>query len=210
MSQAVLERIFDPFFTTKDPGEGTGLGLSIVQSIVASHRGGLRVRSEPGQGTTFELLFPVSSEIKSDSAPPVSTPRGRQQEILVVDDEPMITDFASAWLRKVGYRPTVLQDPRTALDAVTAEPRRYAVLITDLTMPHMTGVELIRRLHERGLHLPTLITTGYNRNADRADLASLPGITVLQKPFTGEELAAAIHRVLNQPADLQPADRERR
>jgi len=201
MDQALLDRIFDPFFTTKDPGEGTGLGLSIVQSIVTGHHGGLRVRSEPGVGTTFELMFPLSQAAQGATTPPMSAPEGREQEILVVDDESMVTEFVAARLRRLGYRATALLDPRAALEAITTEPQRYTALITDLTMPHMTGVELIRRLHERGLHPPTLIITGYNRNAARADLASVPDILVLQKPFTGEELAQALHRVIegNRP-----------
>ena len=196
MSPAVLDRMFDPFFTTKDPGEGTGLGLSIVQSIVAGHHGGLRVRSQPGLGTTFDIFFPRCAEIKHDPAPTLPVPQGREQEIIVVDDEPMITQFVAARLGRLGYRATALQDPRAALAALLAEPRRYTALITDLTMPHMTGVELIRRLQAGGLQLPTLIITGYNRNADRADLADLSHIPVLQKPFTGEELAQTLHRMI--------------
>ena len=196
MEPAVLDRIFDPFFTTKDPGEGTGLGLPIVLGIVTGHRGGLRVKSEPGAGTTFELVFPLSREPGRETAPPMPAPPGSQQEILLVDDEVMVTDFVAVRLRKLGYRVNGLHDPRTALEALVEEPSRYAALITDLTMPHLSGVELIGRLQAKGIRLPTLIITGYNRNSARADLASVPHIPVLQKPFTGEELAEAVHRVL--------------
>ncbi len=196
MDPAVLDRIFDPFFTTKDPGEGTGLGLPIVLGIITGHRGGLRVKSEPGVGTTFDLVFPISREPGRETNPPMPPPAGSQQEILLVDDEVMVTDFVAVRLRKLGYRVTGMHDPRTALDAIIAEPNRYAALITDLTMPHLSGVELIGRLQAKGIRLPTLIITGYNRNSARADLASVPHIPVLQKPFTGEELAQAVHRVL--------------
>jgi len=197
MDQTTLNRIFDPFFTTKQPGEGTGLGLSIVQGIVAGHKGALVVRSEPGAGTTFELFFPVTREARSATTPPMPAPEGGEQEIIVVDDEPMVTSFVSARLKRLGYRPTVLNDPREALEIVTQNPHRFAAIISDLTMPHMTGVELIRQLHERGIDLPTLIITGYNLNAARADLATLPKCLVLNKPFAGEELAQALHRAIS-------------
>jgi two-component system cell cycle sensor histidine kinase/response regulator CckA len=196
MAPAVLDRIFDPFFTTKDPGEGTGLGLPIVQGIVTTHRGGLRVKSEPGAGTTFDAVFPVTHEARPAARPPAPVPGGGNEEILVVDDEAMVTDFVAARLRQLGYRPTVLNDPRAALEALATEPSRFGALITDLTMPHLSGVELIGRLRQQGVRVPTLIITGYNRNSARADLASVPDVPVLQKPFTGDELAQAVHRVL--------------
>ncbi len=196
MEPAVLDRIFDPFFTTKEPGEGTGLGLAIVHGIVGAHKGGLHVRSAPGKGTSFDIVFPVSTEPKRASNPPLPTPTGDQQEILVVDDEAMVTDFVAMRLRKLGYRAQVFHDPRAALNALLLAPGRFAALITDLTMPHLSGVELIHRLQQQGVSLPTLIITGYNRNSGRADLASVPDIPILQKPFTGEELALAVHRVL--------------
>jgi len=196
MEPAVVERIFDPFFTTKEPGEGTGLGLPIVLGIVTGHRGGLRVRSTPGEGTTFDLVFPVSRETRPDTRTPFAPPGGAQEEILIVDDEPMVADFVAARLTQLGYRTTALNNPRAALEALVAEPRRYAALITDLTMPQLSGIELVEQLQARGVSLPVLIITGYNRNSARADLASVPHLPVLQKPFTGEELAQAVHRVL--------------
>lgn len=199
MSPAMLSRIFDPFFTTKEPGVGTGLGLSIVQGIVTSHKGGLLVRSKPGTGTTFELFFPVSRETHDVTTPPMPAPQGNEQEIIIIDDEPMITSFVSVRLKQLGYRAMAFNDPRAGLEAITSGPGRFTAIITDLTMPHMTGVELIRRLNELGINLPTLIITGYNLNASRADLATLPHCLVLQKPFTGEELAQALHRVIANP-----------
>ena len=198
MDQATLDRIFDPFFTTKQPGEGTGLGLSIVQAIMANHKGALLVRSQPGSGTTFELFFPVTTETRYASTPPMPAPPGQEQEIIVVDDEPMITSFISARLKQLGYRPTVLNDSRAALAAVSESPQRFSAIITDLTMPHMTGVDLIRRLQAQAITLPTLIITGYNLRASEADLATLPDCLVLNKPFTGEELAQSLHRAISR------------
>ena len=115
----------------------------------------------------------------------------------MVDDEPMVASFVAARLKKLGYRPTALNDPREALQTVTREPQRFSAIITDLTMPHMTGVELIRRLNEQNIFLPTLIITGYNLHSARADLATLPNCLVLKKPFTGDELAQSLHRAMS-------------
>ena len=205
MDQKTLDRIFDPFFTTKQPGEGTGLGLSIVQGIMAGHKGALQVRSKPGVGTTFELFFPVTLEARSATVPPMPIPQGGEQEIIIVDDEPMVTSYVAARLKKLGYRPTALNVPREALEVIVQNPGRFSAMITDLTMPHMTGVELIRRLNEQKINLPTLIITGYNLKATRADLATLPKCIVLNKPFTGEELAQALSRAISSYQSPSPA-----
>ncbi len=196
MDAATLERVFDPFFTTKPPGEGTGLGLSIVQGIVSSHHGALRARSAPGQGTTFELFFPVTTATTAATPPADPVPRGGCEEILVVNDEPSVAAFVAKTLEQLGYCPTAFGDPSVALAVVTASPRRFRAMVTDLTMPGLTGTELILRCRAAGADLPTVLITGYGSDNVHRKLSSLPHCTLLSKPFESEELARVLHGLL--------------
>jgi two-component system cell cycle sensor histidine kinase/response regulator CckA len=193
MDAATLERIFDPFFTTKAQGEGTGLGLSIVQGIVAGHHGAYRVRSTVGEGTAFELFFPLRWE-QTVTAPAVGpAPKGSRQEILVVDDEPMVAEYITLRLKRLDYSITTCTDPRQALALCRADPARFHAIITDLTMPHLTGVELIRQIRLLGRVLPAVIVTGYGKGAD---IHQLPRCQMLYKPFSGEDLARTLAEIL--------------
>ncbi len=196
MDATTRQRIFDPFFTTKPTGEGTGLGLSIVQGIVAAHHGALTVQSTVGEGTTFELYFPRTAAAPLPADTTATPTAGGQQEILVVDDEPSIAKYVTVRLRKLGYRATAFGDSREALATVQQEPTRFQAIVTDLTMPHMTGVELLQRLHREGPSLPSIIITGYNQDFARTQLETLPRCVVLQKPFTGEDLSRALAQLL--------------
>jgi PAS domain S-box-containing protein len=196
MTPATLDRIFDPFFTTKQQGEGTGLGLSIVQGILSGHHGALRVRSSPESGSVFDLFFPISNESARASTPPSPAPRGRMQEILVVDDESAVAAFVTARLQQLGYRVAAFRDPREALAAHQQNPSRFQAIVTDLTMPHLTGIELIQRIRALGHDIPAVIITGYGRDAGGAKLAALPVCEVLYKPFGGEELARTLNSVM--------------
>ena len=196
MDAATLDRIFDPFFTTKAPGEGTGLGLAIVQGIVRSHGAALRVRSTPGRGTTFELFFPVTTATTKVTSPAVAAPRGNGEEIVIVDDERAVAAFVGKRLEQLGFRPTLFTDPRAALAAVTAAPRRFQAIVTDLTMPGLTGAELVEQCRAAGADLPTVVVTGYGTEAVHTALSSLPRCVVLSKPFDGDDLARHLHRLL--------------
>jgi PAS domain S-box-containing protein len=200
MTPATLERIFDPFFTTKQQGEGTGLGLSIVQGILAGHHGALRVRSRPESGSTFELYFPLSTKTAQPPPPSGPAPRGAMQEVLVVDDEPSVAAYVTARLQQLGYRVIDFRDPREALAACQAAPSRFHAIVTDLTMPHMTGVDLIHRIRALGRVVPAVIITGYGRDAGGTKLAALPRCHVLYKPFGGEDLARTLSEVMNSGA----------
>jgi signal transduction histidine kinase/CheY-like chemotaxis protein/streptogramin lyase len=194
MDAALLERIFDPFFTTKPPGEGTGLGLAIVQGIVRGHQGGVRVHSVPGSGTTFELFFPVTTASTVVPSPADAAPLGQGEEILVVDDERSVVIFVEQRLSQLGYRPTVFSDPRAALAAVVATPRRFQAIVTDLTMPGLTGEELIEQCRAAGANLPAVIITGYGADA----LKNLPRCAMIAKPFKGDDLVRALAGLLGR------------
>jgi len=196
MSASTMERVFDPFFTTKAPGEGTGLGLSIVQGIVHSHKGVVRVRSQPGQGTTFDLYFPLTTD--EVVALPVAgrVPRGRQEKIMVVDDEPSVAAYVSKQLERLGYSPVVFTDPHAALTEVISDPQRFQAIVTDLTMPKLSGVELVERCRAAGATMPVTIITGYGTDELQATLQTFTRCKVLSKPFDGDDLARMVHRML--------------
>ncbi|MEO6996003.1 MAG: ATP-binding protein, partial [Lacunisphaera sp.] len=198
MDQETLERIFDPFFTTKGPGEGTGLGLAIVHGVVVNHGGAIRVSSRPEEGTKFELYFPRTERRATISTPATPPVTGAGQEILLVDDEPSVADFAASRLKHFGYRPILFRDPREALAAFNAAPSRFAAVVTDLTMPHLTGLDLINQIRSVRSLVPSVVLTGYGRDEIREKIAVLPCCTLLAKPFTGEELAGALSEVINQ------------
>jgi PAS domain S-box-containing protein len=197
---ATLSRIFDPFFTTKRQGEGTGLGLAIVQGIVAAHGAALRVRSVPSSGTAFEIYFPLTSDPVAQPEIGTSVPRGNGQEIMIVDDERSVATFASIRLQQQGYVTTVFTDPAEVIEAFATQPDRYQAIVTDLTMPRLTGADLIQQIRSRGWLIPAVIVTGYGGDALRARLDLLPRCIVIQKPFSGDELARALDLVINDYA----------
>ncbi len=196
MDEATLARVFDPFFTTKPVGEGTGLGLSVVQGIVATHRGGIQVESAVGRGTTFRVYFPVCAQRELAGPAPAAVVPGTGQPVLVVDDETSVATFTGVRLQQLNYRPAVYHDPRRALAAVHAAPRRFAALVTDFTMPGVTGIELIREVRRVAGPLPAVLITG-NRGALPAELP--PELILLDKPFSGDDLGHALHRLLSSP-----------
>jgi CheY-like chemotaxis protein len=205
---AILERIFDPFFTTKSQGKGTGLGLAIVQGAVMNHGGAMRVRSQPSVGTTFELYFPIVDEAVEESATMASASalvRGKGEEVLIVDDEPVVAEYAHTLLDRNGYRCTYYTDPRDALAAFSATPSRFSILITDLTMPHLTGLELVGEIRSLNENLPVIILTGYGDKARRDQIAKFPRCELLQKPVSGEVLMRVTAELIrNAMPSLQP------
>ncbi len=199
MAPEVLERIFEPFFTTRPIGEGTGLGLAVVQGIVQDHGGQIFVRSAPGAGSTFDVELPAArmDPLEVPGAPAVA-PRGAGERLLVVDDEAVIARVLSEQLRRLGYRVTSVSDPEEALELLADEPDDFDLLLTDLQMPRMDGVELAARVGRLRPELPVLLSTG-NRWSVPASTARAAGIQeIVDKPFRLEELAQAIRAVLDR------------
>jgi PAS domain S-box-containing protein len=197
MDEATLGRIFDPFFTTKQPGEGTGLGLAVVHGIVQSHNAGITVTSRPSEGTTFRIYFPAldgSTDPVRGSADEV--PRGQGQRILVIDDEEVLVRVAQTALELLGYVVETQTNPIHALEEFRRRPQAPDLVITDLTMPRMSGIDLARALHELRPDLPLILTTGHAA-AISAERARALGIReLLYKPLSFESLGATVHRVL--------------
>lgn len=189
-------RIFEPFFTTKERGAGTGLGLAITYGIVRGHKGKIDLESEPGKGTVFTLTFPL---IPADRLPSVESEAGDGNLILVVDDDELVRRSTSATLSSLGYSVVEVGDGTLAVELVRARPGRFAAVLLDLVMPGLTGREVFHSIAEIRPDLPILVATGYaaDDHIDDAMKRSIAGL--LQKPFTAEELSAALQRVGARP-----------
>ena len=197
MTPEVLERIFEPFFTTRPLGEGSGLGLAVVQGIVQDHGGQIFVRSTPGKGTTFDVELPAAGVQRAEPAPTLGVaPPGAGERLLVVDDEAVIARVVSEQLRRLGYAVTSVNDPEDALELVAEDPEDFDLLLTDLQMPRMDGVELAARVGRIRPELPVVLSTG-NRWSIPASTARAAGIReIVDKPFRIEELAHVLRAVL--------------
>lgn len=198
MDEKTLSRIFDPFFTTKPPGHGTGLGLGVVLGIVQEHDGAIRVHSQPGVGTTFEVFLPVVESLPAE-VPAVDEPlpRGQGQRILFVDDEAPLCLVGAAMLRRLNYQPTTLTDPQAALVAFRADPAVWDLVITDLTMPGMTGITLAEKLLGLRPDLKILMATGYSGTWTSETVRHVGFQGLMMKPLTQQALAHAVQRTLH-------------
>jgi PAS domain S-box-containing protein len=198
MEPATLRRIFEPFFTTKAPGEGTGLGLAVVHGIMKDHDGAITVCSQPGEGTTFDLYFPTYA-----SKPPAAAveqrpvPRGHGERILFVDDEEVLVQLGQETLTELGYEVEVATEPAVALAMVRADPQYFALVITDQTMPEMTGLVLAGQLLKIRPKLPIIITTGYSAVLTAEQIEAVGIRQLLFKPITVQSLGTAVHTVLS-------------
>jgi len=200
MSWETRQRIFEPFFTTKQPGEGTGLGLAVVHGIVRDHEGAVRVDSQLGRGSTFQIYLPAHDWVETgvDAGLSVSAP-GQGERILFVDDETALCEAWRSVLERIGYSVTTFSDPLLALEAFRRNPRDFDLVITDLTMPHMTGTELARRILELRPTLPILLVSGSTGNLTAEEVRTLGLRELLTKPVTPAALALALRRTLNAP-----------
>jgi CheY-like chemotaxis protein len=199
MDGDVLSRIFEPFFTTKGPSEGTGLGLAVVHGIMRSHEGAVTVRSQPGEGTTFELYFPAREGEEAVEALPVDASQlmlGHGERVLLVDDEVALTQLGSRVLERLGYQVIAETDPVAALATLRAAPDGFDVLLTDLTMPTMSGLELLREVRQVRPDLPVVLATGYGGGLNQDQVRALGVRELLFKPATVVSLGAAMRRAL--------------
>jgi PAS domain S-box-containing protein len=196
MNAATLERLFEPFFTTKPPGEGTGLGMAIVHGIVTAHGGAITVDSTPGVGTTFEVWLPARRADQPAAAVAPAAPERGEGRVLVVDDEAMIGSVTARVLARRGYEVTTLTSPTEALAALERSGDGPDLLITDQTMPGMTGRQLAERVHAARPALPIILMTGYAELGGREAMNRLGIAELLIKPIENAALAAAVARVL--------------
>lgn len=197
MDEVTKSRIFDPFFTTKKQGQGTGLGLSVVHGIVKKHKGEIFVESQPGIGTSFTIYLPVAES--KDVTEDIESHDNLQGEehILVVDDEEMVGEMTQDSLVCLGYSVTRFGDPLAALKHFTETPHQYDLVITDMTMPDLTGDQLAIKLLAVQPDIPIVLTTGYNENIDEKKAKQLGIADFVNKPVVAKELARIIRRILD-------------
>ena len=196
MSPQTMEHIFEPFFTTKGPGEGTGLGLSVVHGIVESHEGVITVYSSPGQGTTFHLYFPlVENSQFSPAAEAAQLPQGEGQRILFVDDESSLCTIARRVLIDLGYFPTTETNPRKAIEFFRANSMQFDAVISDLSMPDLTGLELAQEILAIRADIPIVLSTGFSGGITAESIQANGIKDLLMKPATAENFAKTLHRV---------------
>jgi len=201
-----MPRIFEPFFTTRDDSAGTGLGLAVVNGIVRRHHGLVTVDSAPGAGTTFRIFWPALPPDTATPRPPAPvtaatapTAAGRGRHILVVDDEPDIVKVIADGLGRMGYQVTAATDPRQALAAFTAQPDAFDAVLSDLSMPHLSGAALGRRMLDLRPGIPIVLFTGYAAELSPDEARAAGFRAVLNKPMSLSVLAESLHRVLLEP-----------
>ncbi len=198
MAPDVISRIFDPFFTTKKPGQGTGLGLSIVHGIVKQHGGYMTVESEPGKGSIFTVYLPKAMRTASQEPASDDDCPGGSERILFVDDEAALTEMGKELLEELGYRVKTCYGPAEALELIRANIRGFDLIITDQTMPHMTGMELSKKILDIAADIPIILCTGFSRLVD-GQQAKAAGIRAfVMKPLTKNEIAKTIRKVLDK------------
>ena len=198
MTPEVLKRVFEPFFTTKAPGEGTGLGLSVVHGIMQDHEGAVLVESRPGRGTTFQLFFPEQLGVaEAVSAGGDALLRGRGERILFVDDEQALCSSTQRLLEKIGYRVEASSSPVAALERFRANPGSFDLVITDLTMPFMTGMELALAMIALRPGLPVVLASGFSGTWTRESVRAQGLRDLIIKPMTAAALSTTLRRVLD-------------
>jgi PAS domain S-box-containing protein len=198
MDSSTLARAFEPFFTTKPAHQGTGLGLSVVHGIMSAHLGAVTVESELGKGTAFHLYFPAAETAPAPTPAPEQPAAHAGGRILYVDDDEALVFLARRSLTKLGYRVTAFTDPLQALQAFRSGVDEFDILVTDTSMPGLSGPDLIKEVRTLRADLPVVLLSGYMR-PDDAEKARQMGISnVLLKPHTASELAEILHRTIRE------------
>ena len=206
MDAAILGRAFEPFYTTKPAGTSTGLGLSVALGIMQRHGGGIRATSTSGQGTRVELYFPAS-QVASTPAPIIESKpvaESRLLDVLFVDDEPLMVRAGTRILQSLGHRVSSYTDPAEALAVLEQDADRFDVVITDLCMPHRSGVDVVAAVRRVRPDLPIMVMSGHVDEQTQRRLDALGEPLVLQKPWTPNELEDALRVVLSASTTQRP------
>jgi CheY-like chemotaxis protein len=200
MDEEIRKRVFEPFFTTKPVGQGTGLGLSVVYGIVKGHRGRITVYSEPGRGSIFRVYLPkAETRVLEKAEAPKPIPKGTER-ILFIDDEEIIVQSVRNMLERLGYKVVTVTDSEEALKLFSAKPSEFDLVMTDQTMPGMTGEDLGKEFMRIRSDIPVILCTGYSDmiSSEKAMAMGFQGFVM--KPFTLRESAELVRRVLDQKA----------
>ncbi len=198
MEQSIIDRIFDPYFTTKEEGKGSGLGLAVIHGIVKNHGGYISVYSEPGRGAEFKVYLPVIKKQKETAKVETDTPIQKGTErILLVDDQDLIVDMERQMLERLGYHITARTSSIEALEAFRANPDKFDLVITDMTMPNMTGDKLAGEMIKIRTDIPIILCTGFSEMMSQEGAESLGLKGFLMKPVVLKELSSVIRKVLD-------------
>ena len=199
MEASVLDRIFEPYYTTKEQGKGTGLGLSVIHGIVKNHRGDITVKSTPGKGTIFQVYLPLIEDVDPDVEFESTDGAIKGEErILLVDDEEQIVAMEQQMLENLGYRVTARTDSAEALKVFAEHPQNFDLVITDMTMPHMTGDQLAQKMLDIEPNIPVILCTGFNQGITEEKALAMGIQKFVMKPVVKKELATTIRTVLDQ------------
>jgi len=198
ISKKDMDRIFDPYYTTKDVGKGTGMGLAVVHSIVKEHNGIITVKSKPGKGTTFSIFFPsVEKEVDMESEPADKLPMGNEK-ILFIDDEQSIVNIARQRLERLGYDVDTKMSPIEALELFRSKPEQFDLVITDLTMPEMTGDKLVKEILNIRPDIPVILCTGFSEKIDEKKTTTMGPVDYIEKPVDQYDFAFKVRKVLDK------------
>jgi CheY-like chemotaxis protein len=198
MEKKITERIFDPFFTTKERGEGTGMGLAVVLGIVKSHGGTITVDSSVNYGSSFDVYLPIiEREVDTEIRPKVAMPTG-DEKILFVDDEKSLVDLGYQILKRLGYNVTTRTSSIEALELFIAQPAKFDLVITDMTMPNMTGDALAAKLMAIRSDIPVILCTGYSERISKEKTHDIGIREFVLKPIVMSDLAVTVRKVLDE------------
>jgi PAS domain S-box-containing protein len=195
----IKNRIFDPYFTTKEVGKGSGIGLSVVHGIVKNHNGAISVDSKFGKGTTFSILFPVAEEEAVIETEPVEKLSTGNERILIVDDEESMAEIGRRRLERLGYRVEAKTNAIEALELFRADPDQFDLVITDMTMPHITGDKLVKEILKIRPDMPTILCTGFSEKIDEEKAKEIGVRQYIEKPFDRGKLSRLVRKVLDHP-----------
>ena len=193
-----IDRVFDPYFTTKEAGKGSGMGLAVVLGIVKNHNGAISVDSKPGRGTTFSILFPMTTEkpeIEKDTTEELLL---GSETVLLVDDEESIVRMVRKMLEMLGYQVETQMNPVEALEQFQSKPDQFDLVITDMTMPQMTGVMLSEKIMEIRPDIPVIICTGHSALINEERAKQLEIAAYVMKPIIMAEISKTIREVLDE------------
>ncbi|MES2309860.1 MAG: response regulator [Verrucomicrobiota bacterium] len=200
IDESIIKQIFDPFFTTKKCGEGTGLGLSIVQSMIQAHEGAITIKSSPRQGSVFTIYLPIipTEEVQTEPCRIDQIIKGNGENILIVDDHEAIGTMVQSSLTKMGYQARHISSNDSLLSDILKNISNFDLVITDQTMPKITGMDLIRKIRKTNETLPVVLMTGYSNCISMQELDALKNTTLLKKPFELQELARLLRVLFTQ------------
>lgn len=194
---AIRDRIFDPYFTTREIGKGSGMGLAVVLGIVKNHEGAIFISSESGKGTTIKVLFPVIEEEPQPEKKSSDEIQSGSERILFIDDEYALAKMGSEILGRLGYQVEIETNPLNALNLFCTRPFQFDLIVTDMTMPYMTGEQLLKKILKCRHDMPVMLCTGYNKKIDRKRAIEIGFRRYIEKPLDKHTLAKAVRDVLD-------------